>query len=187
MPRAPPALCTHCLSARRRLLRAGRSANPMRGHQYAKPPKPLRVARARRPGRLARFASVIRAGATRAGRLLTGGRKPAIAVLLTDKARRRALERELRTQLENLRRALGADLPLDAIVVHQVLLDPGGDHERAGCTRATTRADGRKRTLMVLAMQACGRQFTIDEVLAALAVQALALLWSVPRPPNELV
>jgi hypothetical protein len=40
---------------------------------------------------------------------------------------------------------------------------------------------------MVLALQANGRRFTIDEVLAALAVQALALLWSVPRPPNELV
>jgi hypothetical protein len=83
--------------------------------------KPLRVARARRAGRLARFASVIRAGATRAGRSLTGGRKPAIEVLLTDTARRRALERELRTQLENLRRALGADLPVDEIVVQQVL------------------------------------------------------------------
>jgi hypothetical protein len=155
--------------------------------------KPLRPARTRKAGRLARLASGMRARAARAWRFLTGGRGPAIEVLLTDSARRRAIERELRIQLRNLRRALGTDLPVNAIVVQQVLLGPGGDQERAACTRATTRADGRRRTLMVLALQANGRRFSTDEVLAALAIEAMALigdagvtdLHSVTFPPSQ--
>jgi hypothetical protein len=155
--------------------------------------KPLRAARARRPGRLARFVGGLRAGVARTWRFLIGGRGPAIEVLLVDQARRRAIERELGTQLRNLRRALGAELPVEAIVVQQVLLGPGGDQERAGCTRATTCADGRRRTFMVLALQANGRRFSIDEVLAALAMQAMALigeagvteLYSVTFPPTQ--
>jgi hypothetical protein len=138
--------------------------------------KPPRAARARRPGRLARFASGIRTRAARVWHVLTGGHGPVIEVLVADAPRRRGIERELRGQVRHLRRALGADLPVDAILVQQVLPDASAQQDRAGCTRATTRADGRKRTLMVLALRANGRRLSTDEILAALALQAMALL-----------
>jgi hypothetical protein len=194
MPRAPPApRAQQPVDIRSPALYASAVPHIPPEDSMCDTSKPVRAARARRPGRLARVASGIRARAARAWRFLTGGRGPAIEVLLTESARRRAIERELRIQLRNLSRELGTHLPVDAIVVQQVLLGPGGDQERAGCTRATTRNGGRRRTLMLLALQANGRRFSTDEVLSALAIQAMALigdagvteLHSVTFPPSQ--
>jgi hypothetical protein len=118
----------------------------------------------------------LRSRAAAIGRALTGRRGPVIEVLVTDAARRRALTREVREQLGHLRHALGADLPVDAIVVQQSLAEPGSGTERAGYTRAVTRRDGRCRTVMVLALEANGRRLSADHVLSALAIQAMALV-----------
>ena len=138
--------------------------------------KPLRTARSRRPGRLARLLGGLRSRAAAIGRALTGRRGPVIEVLVTDAGRRRALTREVREQLGHLRHALGADLPVQAIVVQQSLPEPGSGSERAGYTREVTRGDGRRRTVMVLALEANGRRLSADHVLSALAIQAMALV-----------
>jgi len=140
------------------------------------PSKPLRGVRARKPRRLARVAGEIRDQLLRVWRFVIRGRGPAVEVLVTDSARRRVIERELRGQLRRLRHALGTDLPVDAIVVQQVVPGESANQERAGSTQATTRSDGRRRTVMLLALQANGRRLSTDEVLAALAIQAMTLV-----------
>jgi hypothetical protein len=57
-----------------------------------------------------------------------------------------------------------------------VLRGEGPEQERAGSTLATTRADGSNRTVMVLVLRCNRRRLTIDEVVAALAIQAVALI-----------
>src|SRR5262245_39326690 len=71
--------------------------------------------------------------ARRAWRALRCRHTP-VEVLIADPARRRALERELRTSLARLERALGAPLPPEAaVLVQQVIPAVVGERPLAGC------------------------------------------------------
>jgi hypothetical protein len=96
-----------------------------------------------------------------------------VEVLVTDRTARRALERELRSGLRRLQRALGAPLPADlAIVVQQVITT---ERQLAGCYQLGKRWDGTQFALVRLALQVNGRRLSTDELLAALAEQCVGL------------
>lgn len=96
-----------------------------------------------------------------------------VEILVTDRARRRALERELRSGMRRLRRALGAPLPDElAVVVQQVI---SAERQLAGCYQTGQRPDGTRFALVRLALQVNGRRLSPDELLAALAEQCIGL------------
>ena len=97
-----------------------------------------------------------------------------VAVLIADRTRRRAVERELRCGLTHLQRVLGAPRPAElAIVVQQVITT---DRQLAGCYQLGQRPDGSRFALVRLALQVNGRRLTTDELLAVLAEQCIGVL-----------
>lgn len=108
-----------------------------------------------------------------------------VEVLIADRSRRRALERELRTGLRRLQRALGAPLPGDlAVVVQQVIMT---DRQMAGCCQVGQRPAGGRFALIRLALQVNGRRLSTDELLAALAEQCIGLATREGGSPSVLV
>ena len=90
-----------------------------------------------------------------------------VEVVIADAGRRRAVAREIRRALQQLRRTLGPDLPAGlAVVVQQVVAT---DQPLAGCVQIHQRADGTRAHLVRLALQVDGRRLATDDVLAALA------------------
>ncbi|HVC35563.1 MAG TPA: hypothetical protein VNL16_18800 [Chloroflexota bacterium] len=96
-----------------------------------------------------------------------------VEVLVADRTRRRALERELRWGLGRLRRALGAPLPPELTVLVQQIIST--DRQLAGCYQLGQRTDGTRFALVRLALQVDGRCLTSDELLAVLAEQLIGL------------
>ena len=97
-----------------------------------------------------------------------------IEVLVADRRRRRAIERELRRGLRRLRRIVGASSPADvAIMVQQVIT---ADRQLAGCYHLGQRPDGTPCALLRLALQVDGRRLGTDDLLAVLAEQWIALV-----------
>ena len=100
-------------------------------------------------------------------------RRIPIEVLVVDRARRRAAERDLRAGLKRLRRALGVALPQEtAIIVQHVI---AAERQVAGCYQVGQRLDGGHFALIRLALQVNGRALTGDELLAALAEQCIGI------------
>jgi hypothetical protein len=100
-------------------------------------------------------------------------RRVPVEVLLTDRARRRALAREVRAALRQLRRLLGPALPSDlAVVVQQAIRS---ERPLAGCYEVGQRPGGQPFALVRLALSVDGRRLSTDEVLAVFADQAFAL------------
>ncbi len=100
-------------------------------------------------------------------------RSIAVEALIADRARRKALEREIKTGLAGLQRALGAALLADAsVIVQQVIVT---DHQVAGCCQVGQRLDGEPFALVRLALQVNGHVLTTDELLAVLAEQCIGL------------
>ncbi|MCW5880197.1 MAG: hypothetical protein KIS91_04590 [Anaerolineae bacterium] len=100
-------------------------------------------------------------------------RRIPIEVLVADRARRRAVERDLRAGLKRLRRALGVALPQDtAIIVQHVIAT---ERQVAGCYQVGQRSDGGHFALIRLALQVNGRALARDELLAALAEQCIGI------------
>ena len=97
-----------------------------------------------------------------------------VEVLITDRVRRRALERDLRRALTGLERAIGTPLPdgLGVIVQHAI----STDRQLAGCCHLGQHPDGSRLSLVRLALQANGRRLTTDELLAVLAEQCVTAL-----------
>ncbi|MGE3795881.1 MAG: hypothetical protein AB7I38_18415 [Dehalococcoidia bacterium] len=91
-----------------------------------------------------------------------------------DRARRRAVEREVRRGLAHLRRVVGTTQPAElAVVVQQVITT---DRQLAGCYQLGQRPDGSRFALVRLALQVNGRRLTTDELLAVLAEQCIGVL-----------
>lgn len=131
--------------------------------------------RATRCVRLLRtIAAQLGGGMRRLWGALRGARRGVpIEVLVADRTRRRSLERELRTGLGRLQRALGAPLPPHAaIVVQQVIRT---ERQLPGCYQVGRRPDGSRFALIRLALQVDGRGLETDELLAALAEQCIGL------------
>src|SRR5207249_9588623 len=82
-----------------------------------------------------------------AWRAITRWRRPVpVEVLITDPSKRRSIERELRSGLRRLRRALGAPLPAElAVVVQQVIK---AERQLAGCYQVGQRPDGTRFALV---------------------------------------
>lgn len=100
-------------------------------------------------------------------------RRIPIEVLVVDRARRRAVERDLRAGLKRLRRALGVALPQDtAIIVQHVI---AAERQVAGCYQVGQRTDGGPFALIRLALQVNGRTLARDELLATLAEQCIGI------------
>ena len=110
----------------------------------------------------------------RAWRAVRRWRRPVpVEVLVSDRTRRRALERELRRGLRRLRHVLGAPLPAElAVIVQQVIAT---ERQLAGCSQLGQRPDGTRFALVRLALQVNGRRLSTDELLAALAEQCIGL------------
>jgi hypothetical protein len=122
---------------------------------------------------IARLARRLGRGIARAWRALRGADAVPIVVLLVDPRRRRAIERELRAGLRQLRPVLGDALEGDfAIVVQQTI--PADPH-LAGCCQIGQRPDGARLTVLRLALRADGRTLGSDELLAVLAEQCVGL------------
>ena len=96
-----------------------------------------------------------------------------IQVLVKDRSKRRTIERDVRTGLRRLRRALGEAFPCDAVVVVQQVICT--DRQLAGCYQLARQADGVGFALIRLALQVDGRQLSMDEVLSVLAEQCIGL------------
>lgn len=112
-------------------------------------------------------------------------RSAPVEVLVADRSRRRALERELRRGLRRLQGALSAPLPADlAVVVQQVLVT---DRQLAGCYQLGLRPDGSRFALARLALQVNGRTLSTDELLAALADVLVGLAVGQCSGPSVLV
>jgi len=106
-----------------------------------------------------------------------------VEVLLTDRTKRRALERDLRGGMRRLRRVLGAPLPAElAVVVQQVI---SAERQLAGCYQVGHHPDGTRFALVRLALQVNGRRLSSDEMLAALAEQCIGL--ATQHSPSVLV
>ncbi len=147
---------------------------PKRHHKHPAPWRRwLGAARARCAG-----------AARRTWRAIRQWRRPIpVEVLIADRARRRALERELRRGLARLRRVLGAPLPAElAVVVQQVIRT---DRQLAGCYQLGQRPDGSRFALVRLALQVNGRRLTTDELLAVLAEQCIGVV--AQQSPSVLV
>ena len=96
-----------------------------------------------------------------------------VEVLLADRAKRCAIEREISVGLRRLRRILGPTFPPGlAIIVQQTV---HADRPLAGCYEVANRSDGESFALVRLALSVDGRRLGIDEVLAVLADQCCAL------------
>lgn len=96
-----------------------------------------------------------------------------VEVLITDRTRRRSLQRDLRDSLRRLGRVLGAPLPAElAVIVQQVIT---AERQLAGCYQVGQRPDGTRFALVRLALQVNGRRLSPDELLAALAEQCIGL------------
>lgn len=108
-----------------------------------------------------------------------------VEVLIVNRARRRALERELRAALRRLERALGAPLPDDlAVVVQQIIKT---DRQLAGCCQVGQRPAGGRFALIRLALQVNGRSLGVDELLAVLAEQCIGLAAQESGGPSVLI
>jgi hypothetical protein len=96
-----------------------------------------------------------------------------VEILVADRARHRRLQRDLRSGLRRLERALGGSFPTDvAVVVQQVICT---DRQLAGCYQLGHRPGGGGLALIRLALQVNGRRLETDELLAALAEQCIGL------------
>jgi hypothetical protein len=96
-----------------------------------------------------------------------------VEVLLVDRTRRRALARDLRTALRQLRRVLGTTFPADlGVVVQQTLC---AERPLVGCYELGPRGEGTRAVLVRLALSAGGRRLSTDELLAVLADQCVAI------------
>ena len=111
-------------------------------------------------------------------------RRVPVEVLLTDRASRRALARQVRLGLRRLRRALGPSFPADVVVVVQQVVR--ADRPLAGCYEVAHRPDGQRWVLVRLALSVAGRSLSTDEVLGVLADQCCALA-AEQDGPRELV
>ncbi|HVA23519.1 MAG TPA: hypothetical protein VMW62_03925 [Chloroflexota bacterium] len=98
-------------------------------------------------------------------------RRIRVEVVIVDKPRRQALQRQLAAGLRQLRHIL-PDQPDIAVLVQQVI---PLERQRAGCCEVATQPDGRRLALIRLALEVNGRRLSADEVLAALAEQCLGL------------
>ena len=107
-----------------------------------------------------------------------------VEVLLTDRASRRALAREVRRGLRRLRRVLGPSFPAGMVVVVQQVVR--ADRPLAGCYEVGRRPDGRRWVLVRLALSVAGRKLGTDEVLGVLADQCFVLAGE-QDGPRELV
>jgi hypothetical protein len=97
----------------------------------------------------------------------------AVEVLLADRARRRAMKRQLRAALRRLRRALDDSFPSGTSVIVQRIVVT--DRQLAGCYQLGQRADGTRFTLIRLALEIDGLTLSTDEILSVLAEQCIAL------------
>lgn len=96
-----------------------------------------------------------------------------VEVLLADRPKSRAVEREVRVALRRLRRILGPGFPPGlAIIVQQTV---HADRPLAGSYEVAHHSDGAPFALVRLALSVDGRRLSIDEVLAVLADQCCAL------------
>lgn len=97
----------------------------------------------------------------------------AVEVLIADRARRKVLEREIKTGLARLQRVLGASLLAGvSVIVQQVIVT---DYQVAGCCQVGQRPDGEPFALVRLALQVNSHVLTMDELLAVLAEQCIGL------------
>jgi hypothetical protein len=96
-----------------------------------------------------------------------------IEVLVSDRSRRRSLERELRWGLRRLRYALGEPLPAELTVLVQQVIRT--DRQLAGCYVLGQRSDGSRFALVRLALQVDGHRLTTDDLLAVLAEQFVGI------------
>lgn len=99
---------------------------------------------------------------------------PPVLVMVADRTRQRALEREVRRSLRRLATALGQDVLNNLTVVGQHVIVT--NHPLAGCYHVGQRADGANFALVRLALTVGGRTLSTDEILAALAEQYLGLV-----------
>ena len=110
-----------------------------------------------------------------------------VEVLVSDERARRSLEVEVQRTLRRLERVLGNPFPDRghlAIVVQCVIRT---DRQLAGCYQLGERADGTRFALVRLALRVSGRKLDLDEVLAALAEQWIALAIQQSQKPSVLV
>lgn len=97
----------------------------------------------------------------------------ALEILITDRARRRSLEEELRTALARLQQLLGPALPGHTSVVVQDTISQEG--HLVGCTHVGKRPGGAHYAIVRLALRVDGQELSADRVLAVLAEQCIAL------------
>lgn len=100
-------------------------------------------------------------------------RRHTVAALVTDPARRRSLEREVRQALDRLDRVLGYPIPVGSVVVVQQVI--GGDRNLAGAYQVVCHQAGSEGVRVQLALQVGRRRLSTEEVLATLAEAALRL------------
>lgn len=96
-----------------------------------------------------------------------------VEVLIAERGRRRALERDLRAALARLRRTVGSLHLMEVAVVAQHVIRT--DRELAGCYQTAWRQGGVRFALLRLALQVNGRELGTDELLAVLAEQYIGL------------
>jgi hypothetical protein len=94
-------------------------------------------------------------------------------VLVKNRARRRAIERDLQSGLRRLRRALGSQFPTGVVVLVQQVITT--DRQLAGCYQLARHPDGADLALIRLALRVDGRDLAMDEMLSVLAEQCIGL------------
>ena len=110
----------------------------------------------------------------RAARSYLDQRRPVpMEVLVNNRARRRAIERDLQSGLRRLHRTLRTQFPIGvAVLVQQVITT---DRQLAGCYQLARCPDGVNLALIRLALQVDGRDLAMDEMLSVLAEQCIGL------------
>lgn len=131
----------------------------------------MRIERLQQPLAMSR-ARVI----TAVARLTSGSRCDCfvpIEVLVTGFWRRRSIQVRLRHAIRKLQRVLPSPLPLDvAVVVQEIIMT---ERQLPGCYQVSQRLDGSRFALIRLALQVDGQRLSVDELLAVLAEQYIAL------------
>jgi hypothetical protein len=110
-----------------------------------------------------------------------------VVVLTTDRARRRALERELRVALIRLRHAFGnrSVTTYEAIVLAQHAIE--SDRPLAGCCQIIRWGDGGHLAILRVALQVGQRRLEPDTILAVLVEQYVGLVAQAPGATSVLV
>ena len=112
-------------------------------------------------------------------------RRIPVEVVVVDRARRRAIKKDVARTVRRLQRIFGDQAPRDLVVLIQQVIPES--RQLSGCCQLRLGADGQRFALIRIALQVNGRRLSIDDVLAVLTEQYVGLTSELAEGRNVVV